>query len=118
MFQLTDVDYTFILQQPCWWKKNVRQPIFPYNIIENAPTSLAHNSSFNGQNTFKFGTETNIWSYRSYQSLEEIEHNLQIGSLQATQILVDFVCPTQLFASTTILRTGLVTIAVKLMSRF
>ena len=35
-----------------------QQPIFPYNIIENSPTSLAHNSVLIGLNKSKFGTET------------------------------------------------------------
>ena len=37
---------------------SAHQPILPYNIIENPPTSLAHNSVFIGPNNFKFGTET------------------------------------------------------------
>ena len=31
--------------------------IFPYNMIENLPNSLAHNSAFNGPDDFKFGRE-------------------------------------------------------------
>ena len=38
--------------------KNAHQPIFPYNIIENSPISLAHNTVFFGPNSVKFGTET------------------------------------------------------------
>ena len=34
------------------------KPIFPCDIIENSPTSLAHNSVFVGPNNLKFGTET------------------------------------------------------------
>ena len=34
--------YPFILRQPCWWAKECPQLIFPYNITENSPTSLAH----------------------------------------------------------------------------
>ena len=49
---------TFILQQPCCRHGNAYQPIFPLNIIETSPTSLAHRSVFNGPNDFKFGTET------------------------------------------------------------
>ena len=33
-------------------------PIFPYNIKEDSPTSLAHNSVNNGSNDFQFGIET------------------------------------------------------------
>ena len=39
-------------------QKAAHQPIFPYNTIESSPTPLAHNSAFDGPNTFKFGTET------------------------------------------------------------
>ena len=39
-------------------QKNAHQPIFPYNIIENYPTSLAYNSVFVGPNNIKFGTKT------------------------------------------------------------
>ena len=39
-------------------QKNAHQPIFPFYIIENSPTSLTHNSVFFGRNSFKFGTET------------------------------------------------------------
>ena len=39
-------------------QKSAYQPIFPYNIIENCPTSLARNSVFVGPYKFKFVTET------------------------------------------------------------
>ena len=39
-------------------QKNVHQHIFPYDIIEYSPTSLAHNSVFVGPNNFKLRTET------------------------------------------------------------
>ena len=39
-------------------QKNAQQPIFPYDIIENSPTSFANNSVFIGPNNFKFGTKT------------------------------------------------------------
>ena len=39
-------------------QKNAYQPIFPYNITEHFPTSVAHKSVFIGSNNFKFGTET------------------------------------------------------------
>ena len=39
-------------------QKNAHQPIFPYYIIQNYPTSLAHSSVLFGRNDFKFGTET------------------------------------------------------------
>ena len=38
-------------------QKNGHQPIFPYYVIENSPTSLAPNSVLVGPNNFKFGTE-------------------------------------------------------------
>ena len=50
--------YIFILGQPCWWAKECLHPNFPYEIIENPPTSLAYNSVFVDPNNFKFGTET------------------------------------------------------------
>ena len=39
-------------------QKNAHQPIFPYKVIENSLTSLAHNSVFIDPNDFKFGTQT------------------------------------------------------------
>ena len=45
---------------------NAHQHIFPYNIIENSQTSLAHNSVFIVPNNFKFCT----------QNLGRIDHNL------------------------------------------
>ena len=39
-------------------QENAHQPIFPYNIIENVPTSFVHNSVLIGPNDFNFGTET------------------------------------------------------------
>ena len=52
--------HTFILQQPCWWARERPQPIFPYTIIENSPTSFACNSVLVGRNDFKFDTETSL----------------------------------------------------------
>ena len=49
--------YIFILRQPCWWAKECPPIDFPYNIIENKPTLLAHNSTFNAPNDFKFRTD-------------------------------------------------------------
>ena len=59
--------HTFILRQSCWRARERPQPIFPYDIIENTPTSFARNS--------KFGTGTRLWSYRSHQNLGRIDHN-------------------------------------------
>ena len=39
-------------------QENALQPIFPYNIIENFPTSFACNSLFVGSNDFKYDTKT------------------------------------------------------------
>ena len=50
--------HTSIMRQPCWWAKECPPAHFPYNIIENSPTSLTHNSVVIGPNNFKFGTET------------------------------------------------------------
>ena len=42
-----------------WENQNdAHQPIFPYNIVENSPTSLAYNSAVFVSNNFKFGTKT------------------------------------------------------------
>ena len=68
--------HTFILRQPCWWARERLQPILPYNIMENSPTSFARNSVLIGANDFKFGTEKFLWSYRPYQNLGQIDHNL------------------------------------------
>ena len=44
-------------------QKNAHRLIFPYNVIEHSPTSLACNSVFVGPNDFKFGTNTRcvVW---------------------------------------------------------
>ena len=47
-----------IFRQLCRLAKDCHRGIFPYNIIENFPTSLAHNSAFIDPNNFKFGTNT------------------------------------------------------------
>ena len=39
-------------------EKNSHQPSVTYNIMENSPTSLAHNFVFNFSNGFEFGKET------------------------------------------------------------
>ena len=38
-------------------QKNAHQPVFPYNVIENYPTSLALDSVFDGPNDFRFGAD-------------------------------------------------------------
>ena len=50
--------HTSRVWQPWWWAKECPQPISPYYIIENSPTSFAHNSVLIGPNNFKFGTKT------------------------------------------------------------
>ena len=56
------------------WQKNTHWPIFPYNMTENPPASLGHNSAFDG---FKFGTET----YMIFQVMAKfgglVDHNLR-----------------------------------------
>ena len=50
-----------------------------YNILENSPTSLVHNSVFIGPNYIEFGTDAYmhvVWSGRLYQNLGQIDHNL------------------------------------------
>ena len=51
--QSLEYPYTFILRQPCWWAKECSKPIFPYNMIENYPAFLAHNSIFIDLKQFK-----------------------------------------------------------------
>ena len=67
--------HTSILRQPFWWAKECPRPIFSYNIIENSPTSLAYNSVFIGPNNYI------KWSYKSYQNLGLIDHNLHDNAL-------------------------------------
>ena len=57
-------------------QKNAHQPIFPYNIIENSQTSLAHNSVLIVPNNFKFGTETCCMVLKPKSKLRQIDHNL------------------------------------------
>ena len=56
--------------------KRTAQSIFPYNIIEDSPSSFAHNSVFVGPNDFKFVQRHVLWSYRPGQNLGQIDHNL------------------------------------------
>ena len=46
----------------------LRQPIFPYNIIENSSTSLAYNSDSVDPNNSKFGSEA-----RCYDLIDHIK---------------------------------------------
>ena len=69
-------------------QKNAHQPIFPYSIIENSPTSLGHKSVFIGPNTFKYGKETSCMVYRPYQNLKQIDYNL------LHQVFVDVIMQT------------------------
>ena len=57
-------------------QKNGHQPIFPYDIIENSPTSLAHNSVFKGPDNFKFGTETHCMVLQAISNFVQIDHTL------------------------------------------
>ena len=50
--------------------KRTPQPIFPYNIIENSPTSFARNSVFDGPNHFKLGTETGFMILKAISNFE------------------------------------------------
>ena len=49
--------HKFILPQPRWYVKECLPAIFPYNIIENSPTSLTYDSAFVGPNNFRSGTK-------------------------------------------------------------
>ena len=56
---ICEFNYRFYYGSHVGGQKNAHQLIFPYNIIENSPTSLAHNSAFIVPNiSFKLGTET------------------------------------------------------------
>ena len=61
--------YTFILRQ------NAHQPSFPYDVIENYPSSLAHNSVFDGPNDFKFGTETSYMVQKAIPKFGKVDHH-------------------------------------------
>ena len=50
--------YTFYRGTYDSGQENAHQPTFPYNIIQNPPTSLDHTFVFIGPNSFTFGTET------------------------------------------------------------
>ena len=39
-------------------QNNAHQPIFPYNMTANSPTSMAYTSAVFVPNNFKFGTKT------------------------------------------------------------
>ena len=43
-----------------------------YNIIENSPTFLAHNSVFTCPNNFKFDIEIGCMVLRSYENLSKL----------------------------------------------
>ena len=57
-------------------QQNAHQPIFPYNMIGNSQTSLAHNSVFIVPKNFKLVQRHVVWSYRPYQNLGQIDDNL------------------------------------------
>ena len=55
--------HNLILPQPRWYVKECLPAIFPYNIIENSPTSLTYDSAFVGPNNFRSGTKTAYCMY-------------------------------------------------------
>ena len=67
---------TFILRQPCWWARELPQPIFPYNIIESSPTSFPLTLVSLVQTTSNLVQRHVLWSYRPYQNLGQIDNNL------------------------------------------
>ena len=76
-------------------QKNAHQPIFSFNVIEGSPTSLACNFVFIGPNNLILVQRHVVWSYRSYQNLEQIDHNLH------NHVFNDVLCkPPKLLRST------------------
>ena len=72
-------------------------PISLYNIIQNSPTSLAHNSLLVSLNNFEFGTRHVVWSYRPCQNLGQIDRNLHIMFLMTSYANHQYpvlLCPT------------------------
>ena len=69
------------------------QPIFPCNIIETSPTSLACNSVFIGPNLVQRHV---VWSYRLYQNLGQIDHNLH------SYVFDDVICKPPIVADSNI----------------
>ena len=67
-------------------QENAHQPIFPYNIIENSPTSFARNSVSVVQMTSNFVQRNVLWSYRPHQNLRQMEHNLH------NHVFYDVIC--------------------------
>ena len=57
-------------------QENAHQPVFPYNIIEDSPTSFARNSVFVGPKTSNLMQRHILWFKGSYQNLGQIDHNL------------------------------------------
>ena len=76
-------------------QKNAHQPIFPYNVIKNSPTSLACNFVLIGPNNFKFGTKTRSMIFQGYQNLEQVDHNLH------NQVSDDVICKPPIYCSLT-----------------
>ena len=66
--------------------KRCLQPISPYYIMENYPSSLANNSVFVGQNNLKFAKRHFLWSYWPCQNLEQIDFDLH------NQVFDDVIC--------------------------
>ena len=77
-------------------QKNAHQSLFPYGIIENSRTSLAHNSVLIVQITSNLVQMHVVWSHRSYQNLGQIDHNLH------SHVFDDVICkpPIYLFFNT------------------
>ena len=60
-------------RHPCWCSRSCPQPIFPYNIIDNSPTAFTLKTVFVDPNLVQIQV---LWSYRPYQNLGQIDHNL------------------------------------------
>ena len=57
-------------------QNNAHQPIFPFYVIGNSPTSLAYNSAVFVPNTLTMVQRHVIWFYSIYRNLEQFNHNL------------------------------------------
>ena len=57
-------------------QNNAHQPIFPYNVTANSPTSLAYNSAVFVPNNLNLVQRHVIWFYSVYRNLEQFNHNL------------------------------------------
>ena len=91
-------------------QKNAHQPIFPHNIIENSPTSSAHNSVFIDPKTSNLVERYGVWFYRPHQTLGPIDHNLHNHASDANhqyqKVCTVFSLPISYFADARLICLG------------